>query len=593
MKNRALIFLLFILIYTYSFGDVPVTIRRICVNGSNNEIFFTPSVDPCNQHFKYQVWGRIGAFGPFSLLDSIPFKSANQYTHVDANVGGTKSWSYFVVTLDSCGPDYSTISDTVAIDRTPPETIYIDSVSIDPITNTPHIGWRMNSSPDFSYFKLYGIKGVNTPIFPFSKDTFYVDLRIGSSPVTEALRYDLSSVDSCGLETVFERNQHASMYLTAKSDTCSRKVNLSWSPYIGWGKIRRQYIYRQLATGNFILVDSIAPDKTSYIDTITLGVSYKYFVRAFKDTTGREISASSNSVIITTRERKEPKNSYLSLVSIDQPGQERVTIHIYNPEEEVTRYAIQSSSEENGIYTSIGSIPSASQTQKNYSLSIPFVPSNKFFYALAINACNESFSTTNKARYSSLTAIGREIKNIVFWEPYFTWNTSVDYYTIFRGTSDDNGIITYEFLATVPVTDTSYTDENLPAQVGETGVCYYVEAVQQPGDVNGATEHSFSTQGCAIGQTTVFIPTAFHPNGYNKTFRPEGRFIDYEQSKMEIYDRWGAKTVSYLNIRGGWDGKDSNGILCMPGVYYYKIYIKSTNVKEKEKVYIGFITLLD
>jgi gliding motility-associated-like protein len=593
MNIRLLFVSILLLLALATSADTPVKIRRICVSGFNNEIYFNPSSDTCSAHFLYQIWGRIGSFGPFILIDSIPFKGASQYTHVDANAGGTKNWSYYISIIDSCGPDYETRSDTILVDRTPPETVFIDSVSIDPITNTPHIGWTMNHSPDFSYFKLYSIKGVNTPLFPFTKDTFYVDTRIGSSPVTEAVRYDLSSVDSCGLETVFELNQHVSMYLSATNDTCSRKITLSWSPYIGWNAIRKYYIYRQTESGKYILVDSISPPQTTYIDTFSLGKNYRYFIRAFKDAPGRIISSSSNSILLSTRYRSEPANSYLSLVSVNQPSEDRIELQIYNPNEEVTRYTIQSSPNKEGPFLDVTTISSTSQNITQYSTSIPFDASNKYFRALAFNACNQPFNVTNPARYSTLTAFGRELKNQVFWEPYFTWNTGVNYYNIYRGTSDESGIINYSFLATVGGSDTFYLDENLPSQVGETGVCYYVEAVQNNGDINGTIERSFSTHGCAIGTPTIFIPSAFRPYGFNKTFRPEGRFIDYDKSRMEIYDRWGAQLISINGIRNGWDGKDSNGILNTPGVYYYKIYILSTNVKEKEKVFIGFVTLLN
>lgn len=593
MNIRFPLVCLMLLVCLLSLADTPVRIRRICVNGVNNEIYFTPSDDTCSKYFMYQIWGRIGSFGPFLLLDSIPFKNANQFTHIDANTGGTKNWSYYITIIDSCGPDFETRSDTVLVDRTPPESVIIDSVSIDPITNTPHIGWTMNHSPDFSYFKLYSIRNVNVPIFPFSKDTFYIDTRIGSSPATEALRYDLSCVDSCGLETVFELNQHVSMYLTNTSDTCTKKTTLSWTPYIGWNAIRRYYIYRQTESGPYILIDSISPPQTTYTDTFTMGTKYHYFVRAFKDAPGRIISSSTNSIILSTRLRAEPSHSYLSVVSVDQPSEESTIIHIFNPNEEVTKYTIKASATINGIYSDVATINSTSQSITQYATSIPFVATQKYFMATATNVCNESFLVTNKSRYSGLTAIGRDLKNQVYWEPYFTWNTGVDYYNLFRGTSDDAGIINYSYLATLPGTDTSYLDENLPSQVGETGICYYIEAVQTNGDINGSPEHSFSTQGCAIGQPTIFIPTAFHPYGVNKTFRPEGRFIDYDRSRMEIYDRWGARLITINGIRQGWDGKDSNGILNTPGVYYYKIYILSTNVKEKEKVLIGFVTLLN
>ncbi|MES2558643.1 MAG: gliding motility-associated C-terminal domain-containing protein [Bacteroidota bacterium] len=527
------------------------------------------------------------------MLDSIPFKNASQFTHIDANAGGTKNWSYFIAIIDSCGPDYETRSDTVLVDRTPPEPVAIDSVSINPLTNTPHIGWIMNNSPDFSHFKLYSIKGVNTPIFPFTKDTFYIDTRIGSSPVTEPLRYDLSGVDSCGLETVFEVNQHVSMYLTNNTDTCTRKATLSWTPYIGWSVIRKYYIFKQTDLGDYILIDSINPPQTTYTDTITLGRNYRYFIRAFKDTSGRIISSSTNSILVSTRQRLEPINSYLSLVSVDQPTEENTIIQIYNPNEEVTSYTIRSSNALNGVYSDVATIALASQGVAQYSISIPHSSGHKYFMALATNACNESFLVSNKARYSGLTAIGRELKNLVFWEPYFTWNTGVDFYNLYRGTSDDNGILNYSFLTTVPGTDTFYVDQSIPSQVGETGICYYVEAVQSSGDINGIPEHSFSTHGCAIGVPTVFIPSAFSPYGVNKTFRPEGRFIDYDRSRIEIYDRWGAQLINLQGIRQGWNGKDSNGNMNTPGVYYYKIYILSTNVREKEKVFIGFVTLLN
>lgn len=582
-----------LLVCLFSNADIPVKIRRICVSGSNNDIFFNPSSDTCSKYFQYKIWGRIGSFGPFVLIDSIPFKNANQFTHVDANAGGTKNWSYFITIVDSCGPDFETRSDTVLVDRTPPETVEIDSVSIDPITNTPHIGWTMNRSPDFSYFKLYSIKGVNTPIFPFNKDTFYLDTRIGSSPATEPLRYDLSSVDSCGLETVFELKQHVSMYLTIIADTCGKTANLSWTPYIGWNTIRKYYIYRQTENGEYELVDSISPPQTTYTNKIKLGTNYRYFVRAFKDATGRIISSSTNSVPVSTRFRAEPEGSYLSVISLDQPTEQHTTIHIYNPNEEVTKYIIKSSQTLNGSYAEVATISAAAQNTTQYSTTIPFLATNKYFMALAINNCNEAFPVTNISRYSALTAIGRDLKNQVYWEPYFTWNTGVDYYNLYRGTSDEDGIINYDFLTTVPGTDTSYLDQSLLSEVGETGICYYVEAVQLNGDINGNPEHSFSTHDCAIGVPTVYIPNAFHPYGVNKTFRPEGRFIDYDRSRMEIYDRWGAQLISINGIRKGWDGKDSNGVLNIPGVYYYKIYILSTNVKEKEKVFIGFVTLLN
>jgi gliding motility-associated-like protein len=109
--------------------------------------------------------------------------------------------------------------------------------------------------------------------------------------------------------------------------------------------------------------------------------------------------------------------------------------------------------------------------------------------------------------------------------------------------------------------------------------------------VNGSIETAASTHACIVGELKVFIPNAFRPDGFNRTFRPEGSYVDYDNSSMDIYDRWGAKLIGIQNIRDGWNGKDSAGIQCTQGVYYYKIFIKSTN--GKEKIYTGFVTLIN
>ena len=89
----------------------------------------------------------------------------------------------------------------------------------------------------------------------------------------------------------------------------------------------------------------------------------------------------------------------------------------------------------------------------------------------------------------------------------------------------------------------------------------------------------------------MYIPNAFNPSGINKTFRPEGSFIDYKSSSMEIYDRWGGKVKQILDITNGWDGKDSKGEYCVIGVYLYEIKITGTNGSIQTKS--GLVTIIN
>lgn len=590
MFRKWLLPIIFLLLSPVLWADTSVIIRRVCINGANNELFFTPTNDTCSHSFQYRIWARVGSVGPFTFIDSILTKSTDQYTHIDANLGGTKNWQYYIVVVDSCGPTYETFSDTVSVDKTPPERITIDSVSIDPITNIAHIGWSGNKSPDFSYFKLYSITSLNTPIPPFKKDTFYIENRAGYIPVNDSLRYDLSSVDSCGLETTFERNQHVSMYLRVSPDTCNYKNNLKWTPYIGWNAIRKYYIYKKIELANYILIDSVSSTTLSYIDTMTLGVQYGYFIRALKDTS-ITISSSSNSVTLLTRFRAEPTNSYISSVSVVKPGDSEISIRVFNPNEEVRSYQIWSAENLENTFSFIDNIQPANATTSHYIKNIPFSPLNKYIKVFAINACSTAFPATNISRYSMIASLAEDKQNTLYWDKYFTWNVGVNKYRIYRGTNNNLGIIEYTIIDSISGTDSFYVDKNLPTAVGENGLCYYIEAVQNTGDINNTIEYSFSTTTCVIGVPSVFIPTAFHPEGYNKTFRPEGSYIDYSNSKMDIYDRWGNQLISIMDIRNGWDGKDKAGVYCMQGVYFYKIFIKSTN--GAEKTYSGFVTLLN
>lgn len=583
-----------VLILAFSFevkADTPVHLRRICKDGTSNFLYFTPSDDTCSGYFQYKIWGRNGPFSPFELIDSITIKTQNQYEHVDANpIGSPTKWSYYIEIIDSCGPDFSTSSSVVDVDETPPNPTLITLVTVDPVTNKVQIVWGNNTSPDFSYYILYkDSSAIYVPVYS-GKDTTTIDNNPNSNPSINAITYDISPVDSCGNAKVFGINPHTTIFLQQNTDTCSHTSTLSWSPYGGWAGVSAYYIYKKTENGAYILIDSVFPSQLKYRDTITLGIAYSYYVVAHQSgNTG--LTSSSNSVQFTTRFRIEPTSSYLALVSVDKPGDQNILIKVYNPNQEAKKWDVFTGANKIETNTIVGSILNPSGSAGLFDLRIPFVAEQKYYSAVAENVCFESFSSTNKSRYIRLSIDINSGQNTLTWDPYFTWNTGVNYYRIYRGTSDEMGIVQYFLLDSVSGNDSIYIDSELPPRVGEVGLCYYVEAIQNPGDVNGEPLSSFSTTACATGELSVYIPNAFRPEGANKTFRPEGLYIDYDLSRMEIFDRWGGRLIDIQGIRKGWDGKDLNGIYCMQGVYYYKIYIISTN--GSEKTFVGFVTLLN
>jgi gliding motility-associated-like protein len=582
MLKKAVITYCCSLFCVMAWANTPAQLRRICEVSADNHLFYTANSQPCAAYLKLFVWGRNGFSGPFIIVDSIDNLLTNSYIHSNASQTGATNWFYYIETRDSCGPDYSVYSDTVFVDRTPPEIVQIDSVSVNPSTNLMIIGWQSNKSEDFSYYKLYRVQSTNIAITPFNNDTLRIDNTLGI--VSDSIRYALSSVDSCERETEFRFNRHVSMRLRATPDTCIRTVALNWTSYIGWN-VRAFYIYKSINNDTFVLVDSTT--SLTYTDTFSLGFDYRYFIRAFKDTSV-SVSSSSHSIAFSSRFRAEPFNTYLASISFEKPNDENLVIRVFNPGDELKYYDIYGSEAEGSTFTKVTEIP----YQGNFSIgTVPYNSRIKVYRIGAINACNFPFLSTNTSTYIELSGEGNNLINSFNWNTYFTWNTGVDYYLIYRGTGNNISQINFSVLDTVSRNDSLYIDEQVPKRIENTGMCYYVAAVQTSGDVNGTIEQALSNTICITGDLLVFTPNAFRPNGINKTFRPEGNYIDYETSSMEIYDRYGGLIINITNLTSGWDGRDTNGVYCRQGVYVYKGTIKSTN--GKQQIFSGLVTLLD
>jgi gliding motility-associated-like protein len=87
----------------------------------------------------------------------------------------------------------------------------------------------------------------------------------------------------------------------------------------------------------------------------------------------------------------------------------------------------------------------------------------------------------------------------------------------------------------------------------------------------------------------LYIPNAFTPNGNgtNEYFSPKGTgILDY---KMDIFDRWGNKIFTTVNLNEGWDGTKA-GSPVMEDVYVYHINVR--DVLDQDKTYIGRVSLI-
>lgn len=594
-KNRLLILFLVLSIVELMAQPRPAKLRRVCRPGTSNFIYFFPSDDTCSRFQKYYVWARNGTIGPYQIIDSIDNKLAEQYIHINANPTGTPTnWSYFIAYTDSCQTS-SSYSDTLSVDETPPDTLFLDSVSVDILTNKVQIGWRKNPSPDFYRYILYydslGIKWVEVTNIVL-RDTFITDNNTFSNPRLRSIKYDITSKDSCDTRAqVFNINPHSTIYLTGSSDTCKKEASFSWTHYIGWPAIKQYYIFKQTNGSGFILLDSVAGNINSYKTPIILGDVNDFFVRAIKDT-GILVSSSSSLLTLQTRGRKDPINTQLNNITVINPDEDKIeSSFIIQPQEEA-RFVNIKYSENGNPYVTLTTQNVLLQTGEQKA---PFISPNRnsvIYYKLeSADLCNQIAENNGIIPQLVLTIVDQGSSNLVSWNKHFGWANGVEKYYIYRGTDDDLGNRVYSLIDSVPSSDSVYTDNNLPDKIGSFGLCYYVEAKQNVGAPNGFTNIARSFSRCYVGKLVSFIPNAFRPNGVNQTFRPEGSYIDYAESSMEIFDRWGGRIVAIKDISKGWNGNDASGNPCSAGVYYYKINLQSPNGEKQTKT--GFVTLLN
>lgn len=88
----------------------------------------------------------------------------------------------------------------------------------------------------------------------------------------------------------------------------------------------------------------------------------------------------------------------------------------------------------------------------------------------------------------------------------------------------------------------------------------------------------------------IEMPNIFTPNndGINDFFEPL-KINGIQDAGFEIFNRWGQMLLNTNGLNLSWDGK-SNGVDCVPGVYFW--VINYTNLGGESKKITGFLTLM-
>ena len=519
---------------------VPAKLLRACLDYDNSivTVEWVQPADLCGSFTKYSLYASENG-GAFTKIVDIPSLSMENYPHDISNQGDR--WRYYITTHTTCNGVDSLISNIIAIDKTYPTNIELDSVSYDLVSQELVAGWSKNPSIDTKHYELYDYSSGSGDYLGKTTDlTFNVSKsRNGFFPVV------LATLDSCNLSSLLSK-PHRAMRLNSSIDTCLGEIYLNWNLYEGWDNISRHEIFVSVNNGPYSLFKAVSEQNKNFVyDKFMLGDTITAFVRAWSQNGTK--SSSSNIVKLETRAQNKPSEFKIDVV--DVVDNSLIIRFISKNNNDVSKFFVW----ELGETEPIASVLSNSDETEFIVEDNINNPNDAIFHynVTAINLCGDSLTSTSFA-----SNIYFDPEKTPLHNPYDGWLSGAESYRLEKYNGFTWNVV----------------EENTgPIEKGELTLesgCYRVVAREK----NNETNISHSNEVCINKPLNVYITTALNPQGLNKNFSIKGEGIDHNQSFYTIYNRWG-EIIKKSKTNEPWDGY-YNGNLVTPGVYLYVVDIQ-------------------
>lgn len=195
-----------------------------------------------------------------------------------------------------------------------------------------------------------------------------------------------------------------------------------------------------------------------------------------------------------------------------------------------------------------------------------FVNADDYSYCYqvrAIDRCGNLSEPSGEMCTILLDGMAADYTSELTWSPYVGWPFGVDQYTVFR--EDPTNSVPGDFLIDLGPNAYFYTDRTITAA----RTCYRIVAREFSGSCG---RESWSNEICVNFPPTLYVPTAFSPNGdgLNDIFTSAGEFV--QDFDLRIYDRWGKLLFQTTDVTNGWDGT-VNGKPTPEGVYIFRMMV--------------------
>lgn len=233
-------------------------------------------------------------------------------------------------------------------------------------------------------------------------------------------------------------------------------------------------------------------------------------------------------------------------------------------ENDLVGYYILRKAPESATFTILDSITGASTSTYIDTQGINADQGSYCYQILAIDRCGATSALGSSMCTVLLTALTQDYSSSLSWSPFTDWPLGTQSQDIYRNYPALPGNPS-ELVINLSSIAFSHTD----ATITQPRNCYRIRANSIEGD---CAIETWSNEVCLDFPATLFVPTAFTPNGdgLNDFFTSFGEFEkDFE---MQIYDRWGKLIFASQTQYPGWNG-EIDGSPVPEGVYVFRIKV--------------------
>jgi len=469
-----------------------------------------------------------------------------------------------------------------------PDSPIIEYVSVDTATGYVYIKWKINPTDTIDRSVIYEeIDLAGQVIDTIGKDTLEYHWATNKAGYGAVSMTVASEQDGYKLSPLADA--HTTMFLTIQYDSCAKKMELDWTPYVGWDSAAyvKHKIFVSNDNGSYNPIGETDDTVYHFIhNNIEDNRRYCYLVEAISDF---PITSFSNKACKFTQHPLHPRWIDAEQASVFEENQVSVDFFI-EESGEVTSYRLYRRTGPGKPLVPIQDFTDVIGPTLHYIDQDPILLTQKQYqYQLySLDVCGDSVVGSNISGNIVLQVNSSSLQAFLSWTPYTDYEAGVKSYHIYRILNMGDPQLINEVYAP----DTAFTD-NLDFVSGsdiEDEICYYVVAGENDSHTRGEQGSSQSNTTCISVTPEILMPNAFTPNddGRNDIIKPVLTFIP-QKYIFQVFDRWGSQIFSTQNPDDGWDGSVNGGGKASEGVYIYYILLTTTKGIEVEQR--GEITL--